>query len=84
MRTYEEKLVSQKTLVKSFCDKCSKEIEEPNDYILNDKIKVTYEYCAYGDYWVNWGFEVEDLCLDCCKSLKELLIENGYKVKELE
>lgn len=83
MKEFEEKQVTQKIVTKYICDKCQNEIETTGDYTLTDKFKVVYAYNAWGDYWVDFGFEIEDLCLNCCKELKILLVKNGYRVKDL-
>lgn len=83
MRITEERTYKRDVVVKCFCDKCGKEIEDIKDYILYDNIKVHFDYSAWGDNWTDWGFEIEDLCLECCKDLEQLLKDNGYKLKDL-
>lgn len=81
---YKEVQVTQRVSIKHTCDKCGCEIPDYGDNILYDHISVSYDYSAWGDYWTEYAWEVEDLCLECCKDLRKLLIDNGYNVKIIE
>lgn len=83
MQEFKEVPSVQRVLVRSVCDKCGAEIKHDRDYFLNTDFKVSYEYSAWGDWWIDYGWEIEDLCLECCKKLQKLLEDNGYKLKDI-
>jgi len=84
MRTYKEEQRTVKVNEKYFCDKCGKEIPDYGSRSLNNTVHISYVYSDYGDYWVEYEWEIEDLCLDCCIELEKLLTKNGYRINKKE
>ena len=80
----EVKEVVTRKLVKTVCDRCGAEIPEVTSHVVREltlEFKVGY---SYPDDWGGKVWEVEDLCDDCIGFLKNLLLQNGFKLNEYD
>lgn len=86
---YQEKIetkeVTTKERVKTICDWCGDEIPdnpaECDDFDPDTDIKFTeWRTCYDSGEAVDW--EIEDLCLNCGRKLKGILVALGVTVKE--
>jgi hypothetical protein len=71
-------------LIGTICDRCGAKIPESarfdtREFVLSFNIGESYPDDASGHVW-----EVEDLCDYCVFLLKELLLQNGFKVNEYD
>lgn len=87
LRRYKEVIVpahTTKQLTEVVCDRCAGPVEAEGQYdmrefTLEHKIGKSYPSESY----VTDGWEVEDLCNNCIQVLRNILIDNGFKLKEL-
>ena len=75
------KVVQEKVM----CDRCQAEFDpDPCCYSTREFELEFTEGTSYPDSGDKTGWEVEDLCDDYVKFLKELLIDNGFTITPIE
>lgn len=88
-KTYKkiEKVIEREEFVSCTCDRCGKELGEDYGNRGYDRREFTfttgstYEGGYTGD---KKGWEIEDLCDECVEVLRELLVQNGFKIREID
>jgi hypothetical protein len=96
MHHYEEftKTIADHKLIKVTCDRCGVEMPEPSDTYKTrhfrikaiKKTIVEFEYTTgtlYPGSGHDEGWAVEDLCDECVEWLKQVLIDGGVKLGEV-
>lgn len=87
MKTYitERKNDYQKTLTRIICDRCGKDIPLPTPESGFTDSTIIFEVGKPlgKDKTAVTGWCVEDVCDVCAEALREILVENGFKVREL-
>lgn len=87
---YPSATLKEETVYKTICvcDWCGKESGED---FLPDEIGRSftsecqfYESIGTYSYDGSFGWQIEDLCMDCIEKLKKLLEDNGIKISEVD
>ena len=67
------------------CDRCGKDVPEPpGSYSRRDFTLEFLEGSSYPEGTDLTGWELPDCCDECVAVLKELLLANGFKVRDAE
>ncbi len=66
------------------CDRCEEEFVLDNSMSNNEEFELNFvTMSGTGIYLTGAGWEVEDLCKDCIKWLRELLENEGVRISEV-
>ena len=81
----ETKTVTRRKFIKTTCDKCNAEIPSGDSYDTRDfELSFTVGTCYPENSGDQKGWKVEDLCNSCLEWLKNVLIGNNVKLKEID